>query len=66
MKVLSTDGLTKLVQLVKSSFFSKEDAVKTQEIELETVQTADVYTKSEIDAMIGDVETLLHNLNSGS
>lgn len=40
MKVLSTDGLTKLIQLVKSAFISVDDTETTTEID--TVTTSEV------------------------
>ena len=41
MKVVSTEALTKLIQLVKSAFISVDDTVETSEV--------DVYTKNEVD-----------------
>lgn len=52
MKVLTTAGLTKLIQLCKSAFVSKTDVITTNEI--------DVYTKTEIDDMIGDIESTIN------
>jgi hypothetical protein len=52
MKVLTTAGLTKLIQLCKSAFVSKTDVITTSEI--------DVYTKTEIDDMIGDIESTIN------
>lgn len=43
MKVLSTDGLTKLIQLVKSAFISVDDTVATNEVTLSTVATSGRY-----------------------
>ena len=43
MKVLSTDGLTKLIQLVKSAFISVNDVVETQEVTLADVATSGSY-----------------------
>lgn len=44
MKVVSTEALTKLIQLVKSAFISVDDTVETSEV--------DVYTKNEVDNLI--------------
>lgn len=52
MKVLSTEGLTKLIDLIKSSFISNEDtqatvavdAVETSEVTLATVATTGAYS----------------------
>lgn len=43
MKVVSTDALTKLIQLVKSAFISVDDTVQTSEVELATVATTGDY-----------------------
>ena len=43
MKVVSTEGLTKLIQLVKSAFVKVEDVVETQEVTLATVATSGSY-----------------------
>lgn len=43
MKVLSTDGLTKLIQLIKSSFISVNNTVSANSIELATVATSGNY-----------------------
>lgn len=40
MKVLSTEGLTKLIQLIKSSFISVDDTVTTNTVTLSTVATS--------------------------
>ena len=44
MKVVSTDGLTKLIQLVKSSFVPLDDVEATSEITLATVATTGSYS----------------------
>lgn len=62
MKVVSNEALTKLIQLVKSAFIKVDDVVEVTEIETETPSEVDVYTKTEIDDMIGDVETLINAL----
>lgn len=43
MKVVSTDALTKLIQLVKSAFISVDDTVATSEVTLATVATTGDY-----------------------
>ena len=43
MKVLSTEGLTKLIQLIKSSFISVDDTVTTNTVTLSTVATSGSY-----------------------
>lgn len=47
MKVVSTEALTKLIQLVKSAFVSKTDVVETQEVTL-----ADVAISGDYDDLI--------------
>lgn len=44
MKVLSTDGLTKLIQLIKSAFISVDDTVSTNTVTLAAVATSGSYT----------------------
>lgn len=43
MKVLTTEGLTKLIQLIKSSFISVDDTVTTNTVTLSTVATSGDY-----------------------
>lgn len=43
MKVVSTEALTKLIQLVKSAFVSVDDTVETSEVTLATVATTGDY-----------------------
>lgn len=43
MKVLSTDGLTKLIQLIKNGFISVDDTVSTNTVTLATVATSGSY-----------------------
>ena len=43
MKVLSIDGLTKLIQLIKNSFISVDDTVTTNTATLATVATSGSY-----------------------
>lgn len=47
MKVVSNEALTKLIQLVKSSFIKVDDIVQTQEVTL-----ADVATSGDYDDLI--------------
>ena len=47
MKILSTEGLTKLIQLIKSNFISINDTVTTT-----TVELADVATTGDYDDLI--------------
>lgn len=52
MKVVSTEALTKLIQLIKSSFISVDDTEQTSEIETETpseVTLATVATTGDYD-----------------
>ena len=42
MKVLSTDGLTKLIQLIKNSFISVDDTVTTDTVTVPTIATSDI------------------------
>ena len=43
MKVVSTEAITKLIQLVKSAFISVDDTVETSEVTLATVATTGDY-----------------------
>ena len=43
MKVVSTEGLTKLIQLIKSTFIANTDTVTTSEVTLATVATSGSY-----------------------
>ena len=43
MKVLSTDGLTKLIQLIKNGFISVDDTVTASTTTLATVATSGSY-----------------------
>lgn len=43
MKVVSNEALTKLIQLVKSSFIKVDDIVQTQEVTLADVATSGSY-----------------------
>ena len=68
MKVLSTDGLTKLIQLIKSSFISVDDTVTTNSVTLATVATSGSYNDLSNKPTIPDTSTLankdLSNLSS--
>lgn len=44
MKVLSTEGLTKLIDLIKSNFISSADVETTNEVTLATVATTGAYS----------------------
>lgn len=44
MKVLTTAGLTKLIQLIKSSFIKTTDTVTTNTVTLATVATTGAYS----------------------
>jgi Zn-dependent metalloprotease len=43
MKVLSTDGLTKLIELIKGAFISVDDTISTNSVTLATVATSGSY-----------------------
>lgn len=53
MKVLSTDGLTKLIQLIKNSFISVDDTVTTNTATLATVATSGSYNDLSDKPIIG-------------
>lgn len=54
MKIVSTDALTKLIQLIKSTFISTTDTVETNEV--------NIYTKSEIDNILGNIESTINTI----
>lgn len=54
MKVVSTEALTKLIQLVKSAFIKVDDVVETSEVTLATVATS------------GDYDDLSNKLTAGT
>ena len=54
MKIVSTDALTKLIQLIKSTFISTADTVETNEV--------NIYTKSEIDNILGNIESTINTI----
>ena len=68
MKVLSTEGLTKLIQLIKSAFISVDDTVSTNTVTLATVATSGSYTDLSDKPTIPDTTNLankdLSNLSS--
>ena len=68
MKVLSTDGLTKLIQLIKSAFISVDDTVTTSTTTLATVATSGSYNDLSNKPTIPDTSNLankdLSNLSS--
>lgn len=73
MKVLSTDGLTKLIQLIKSSFISVNNVTQTTEVNTETtseITLATVATSGSYNDLTnkpdlnGKADVDLSNLNS--
>lgn len=60
MKVLSTEGLTKLIQLVKSAFIKVEDVVETEEVTL-----ADVAISGDYDDLINKPSAVTESTVSG-
>ena len=68
MKVVSTDALTKLIQLVKSAFVKVEDVTETQEVTLADVATSGSYNDLSNKPTIPDTSNLankdLSNLSS--
>lgn len=54
MKIVSTDALTKLIQLIKSTFISTTDTVETNGV--------NIYTKSEIDNIFGNIESTINTI----
>lgn len=59
MKVLSTEGLTKLIQLIKAGFISSSDVEQTSEITLATVATTGDYSDLVSGIQSADVTTAL-------
>ena len=55
MKVVSTEALTKLIQLVKSTFIKVDDVVGVTEIDTETTSEIETETPSEVE--LADVAT---------
>lgn len=68
MKVLSTEGLTKLIELTKGSFISVDDTVSTNSVTLATVATSGSYNDLSNKPTIPDTSNLankdLSNLSS--
>lgn len=68
MKVLSTDGLTKLIELIKGAFISVDDTVTTSITTLATVATSGSYNDLSNKPTIPDTSNLankdLSNLSS--
>lgn len=60
MKILSTEGLTKLIQLIKSNFISKDDTVTTN-----TVTLADVATSGDFNDLINKPNAVTESTVSG-
>ena len=56
MKVLSTDGLTKLIQLIKSSFISVDNTIAADTATLATVATSGSYNDLSDKSQINSVE----------
>lgn len=55
MKVLSTEGLSKLIQLIKSAFISVDDTETTTEID--TVSTTEIDTETTSELTLATVAT---------
>ena len=70
MKVLSTDGLTKLIQLIKNSFISVDDTVTTSTATLPTIATSVSASSTNTETVgaklfydtCGDIESLINAL----
>lgn len=62
MKLLTTNGLTKLIQLIKSTFLPKTDVVEVSEVNVDTVPTqnsSNLITSGGVYNVVGDIETAL-------
>lgn len=66
MKVVSTDALTKLIQLVKSAFVSKTDVITTTEVTLATVATSGSYNDLSNKPSLSDYQTTANLVTSVS
>jgi len=66
MKVVSTEALTKLIQLVKSAFIKVDDVVKVSEIDTETTTEIETEVVSEIETETPTEITLATVATSGS
>lgn len=65
MKVVSTEALTKLIQLVKSAFVKVEDVIETEEVTLADVALSGDYDDlSNKPDLNGKADTDLSNLNT--
>ena len=70
MKVLSTEGLTKLIELIKGAFISVDDTVTTTTVTLPTIATsvnaqstnAEVVGAKLFYDTVGNIETLINAL----
>ena len=62
MKVVSTEALTKLIQLVKSTFIKTDDVVEVTEIETETPSEITISTV----AISGDYNDLINKPTSAT
>ena len=66
MKVLSTEGLTKLIDLIKSSFISNEDTEQTTEIDTEQTTEIDTVETTVVDAVETSEVTLATVATTGA
>ena len=73
-KVLSNEGLTKLIQLSKDNFVSRTNVTQVSMVNLQTIATS-VSPSSTNDEVVGaklfydtvgNIEAVLHAINSGS
>jgi hypothetical protein len=51
MKILSTDGLTKLIQLIKNGFISVDDTVTTTTTDIKTINNTSLLSSGNIDVL---------------
>ena len=66
MKIVSTDALTKLIQLVKASFVSIDDGVSTQEVTLATVATTGAFSDLTGTSGVQTTSNLVTSVSSSS
>ena len=66
MKVVSTDALTKLIQLVKSAFVSKTDVITTTEVTLATVATTGAFSDLSGTSGLQTTSNLVTSVSSSS
>ena len=68
MKVLSTEGLTKLIQLIKSTFIKNTDTVAVTTVQLSTVATSgsynDLSNKPTIPTVVSSVSSSSTNADA--